>query len=136
MLTSNDKPIPIVQEEVVVHRHTEDRGGVRVRVESATHTETFDAPVVERRVEIERVPRNTVVSNAEAPWQDGDVLIVPIYREVMVKQLILVEEVRIIPVTEVRHQTVSVELRNESPVVERRDGDGGDWQEVHPDAST
>ena len=65
-------------------------------------------------------------------WQDGDVMVVPVYEEVMVKQLILKEELRLIPTILAQDELLAVELKSETPVFERRD-ELGQWHEVSID---
>ncbi|RYF41699.1 MAG: DUF2382 domain-containing protein, partial [Cytophagaceae bacterium] len=65
------------------------------------------------------------------PWNEGETLVVPIYEEVIVteRRLVLKEEVHIIRHIHRSSEPVSVPLRRERAVIERRLPDGG-WKSV------
>lgn len=116
--------IPVVEESLELRRETREVGAVRVRIEHDVH-EAPVAPVLHRHaVRVEHVPRGTIVAERREPWRDGDVLVVPVYEEVVVRQLVLREEIRLVPTTEARRESGSVRLVSERAVVERRDEDG------------
>jgi len=66
-------------------------------------------------VEIEHVPMGQVVRERTAPWEDGDTLIVPVYEEqlVVVKRLVLKEQIRIRRVARTETQVYEDTLRRE-----------------------
>jgi uncharacterized protein (TIGR02271 family) len=79
-----------------------------------------DIPIVEERVEVERVPVNRTVDGPVAVRYDGDTIIVPVTEEVLIvqKQLRLVEEVHIRKVRVERHDPQRVMLRKDEVRVE------------------
>jgi stress response protein YsnF len=95
--------IPIVEEQVHVERETAETGGVRVRVQAARRTEVIDEPVIHRGLRVERVERNQVVESRREPWYEDQVMVVPVYEEVIVKQLVLKEELRLTPTADGRN---------------------------------
>ena len=125
-------PIPIVEEQAHVHRETVETGAVRVRVQARHRTEVIDAPVSRHGLRVDRIERNVVVESRREPWYEDDVMVVPVYEEVLVKQLVLKEELRLAPTAEVRHEALQVDLVSEVPVFERRDAQGT-WQEIPAD---
>lgn len=94
---ANEERIPIVQEEVAVGKREVETGRVRVHTvvdeEQVNCTELLERDVVE----IERVPVGREVTQAPLPFEEGDVLVIPIIEERLVveKRLVVVEEVRI-----------------------------------------
>ena len=132
MLNSSDpqpKVVPVIEEEMHVHRLVEEAGAVRVRIHADTRAETVDTSLTLRGVSIERVARNVVADKAKAPWHEGETLVVPVYQEVVVKQLMLVEEIRMTPTVSTQSDTTLVELKSETPIFERRDA-AGKWNPI------
>jgi stress response protein YsnF len=121
--------IKVVEERLDVQRRLAEVGALRVRLETSVRTDVVDAPVVARSFQVERVERNAVVQAQREPWYDGEVLVVPVYEEVVVRQLLLKEELRIVPTTRVQPAAQAVELKSQSVVIERRDAEGR-WHEV------
>jgi stress response protein YsnF len=131
---SDPRSLPLVEEEVRVDRETVETGAVRVRLEAARRTEVIEEPVVRHGFRVDRVQRHVVVQSRREPWHEDNVLVVPVYEEVLVRQLLLKEEIRLTPATEVHSEAQSVELLSQTPVIERRD-EQGHWHEV-PTAGT
>ena len=131
MLPPSDDSIalPVIEEQLELHTEAQEVGAVRVRVASSTRVETIDTPLIRHGVIIERIERNEPVSEVRAPWHEGDVLVVPLYQERLVKQLVLTEEVRMKPSTDVQRERTSVELTSQTPIIERREAEGS-WTEV------
>jgi stress response protein YsnF len=127
--TVEDSTLKVVEERLEVHRETEEVGAVRVRIKSSRRSEIIDEPTVRRGLHVERVARNSPAARREAPWYDGDVMVVPVYEEVLVKQLMLKEEVRLAQTTDIDSRPLAVELLQEFPVFERLD-EQGRWVEV------
>jgi stress response protein YsnF len=72
------------------------------------------------------VPVGRVVSERTQPYQDGDVLVVPIYEEqvVVTKRLLLREELRVRRVVTTQRQLVQDTLKKERAEVEDPSGTG------------
>jgi stress response protein YsnF len=70
---------------------------------------------------IERVPADQIVDVAPAPRWDGDTLILPVVEEVLVKQLRVVEEVRITRRRTIERTSRPVPLRREEITVRREE---------------
>jgi uncharacterized protein (TIGR02271 family) len=126
-----DTTIPVLAEELELARQREETGALRVRVEVDRQHETLTDDALVERVSVTRVPRDVAVPAAQAPWTEGETLVVPVYEEriVVERRLVLKEEIRI-----TRHaQRTPVEaqalVRRERAVVERQQPDGS-WREV------
>ncbi|WP_237481224.1 YsnF/AvaK domain-containing protein [Lichenibacterium dinghuense] len=125
-IEATDEVIQLLEETLSVSTRRVPTGAVRV----STRTETLDAiaqvEVDRYRVEITHVPVGRVVDEAPVARAEGDVTIIPMVekRLVTVKQLVLVEEVRIRHVLERSAVSVPVALRRQRATVERLDGRG------------
>lgn len=131
----DEQTLELREEELVVHRDMRDVGEatIRTRVEEVPARLEVDAHSEE--VEVERVPVGQVVSERKDPYQDGDVLIVPIYEEqlVVTKRLILREQLRVRRVTNTQRQLFEETLRKERAEIEDP-GHTGLVREHYPDA--
>ena len=95
---------------------TDVRKVVRERVE------VIDAPMLHDEVDVEHVTINRAVDAPEPPREEGDVLIIPVYEEIVTvqRQWILKEEVRLRRREVQSRHREEVVLRQEEAVVERR----------------
>jgi uncharacterized protein (TIGR02271 family) len=97
LFRSAEERIPIVEEQVEVGKREVETGRVRVHTvvdeEKLNLTELLERDVVD----IERVPVGREVDQAPLPFEEGDVLVIPVIEERLVveKRLVVVEEVRI-----------------------------------------
>lgn len=112
--------VPLMEETLNITKREVVTGGVRLVKRVSEHEETVDLPLLRETVEVERVPIGRIVTEAPAPRQEGDTLIVSILEEVLVveKRLMLKEEVRITRTQAEVHQPQVVTLRTEEAVVE------------------
>jgi uncharacterized protein (TIGR02271 family) len=115
--------IPLVHEQLSVDKVSIDQGGYRIVKHVQTTTALADELLRDSSVEIERRPMNTPIEGSVVPTQrqEGDTLVIPVVREVLVteKRLVLVEEVRITRVHTTHRAPQSVELLQEEVSVER-----------------
>jgi uncharacterized protein (TIGR02271 family) len=120
---SADQPyvVPVIEEVLNVTRRQEEIGRVRVQKSVRERTEIVDEPLLHDEVTVTRVPINRVIERPLDVRQDGETLIVPVLKEVLVveKRLVLVEEVHITRHTVETHQPEEVTLRREEVMVER-----------------
>lgn len=129
--TSIDAPvdekivIPVVQEEVVIGKREVEAGRVRVTKTVREREAVVDEPLFREQVQVERVPVNRVIDAPVDVRHEGDTLIVPVVKEVLVveKRLMLVEELHITKVRQAEHQPQSVTLREEVVDVKRVEGE-------------
>ena len=115
--------IPVIEEHIQVGTKIVETGKVNISKKVLTESYTADIPVSKEEVIVEKKTINQYI-DGEAPGMrlDGDTTIIPIVKEVIVKRLLLVEEIhitkrrteQIIPVSEV--------LRKEEVTVTRHDG--------------
>lgn len=103
-----------IEERLHVDRRVRETGRVRVTTHVDAWEEVVDEPGWRETVDVERVPVGAYVDEVALPRREGDVLVVPIYEEVLVvqKRLLLREEVRLV--------TRRDEVRDPQRVVLRR----------------
>jgi uncharacterized protein (TIGR02271 family) len=108
--------VPVVREQIDVHKDLVEAGRVRVSKNVVHHIQPVETVLAHDEVAVERVPINVYVDQAPPVRQEGDTTIFPVVREVAVvtRYLLVVEEVRI---TRRRVETID---RQEIPVREER----------------
>jgi stress response protein YsnF len=118
--------VEVVREEARVGKEVKETGSVVVHVVPRVETERVAVERAEEQVDVERVVVNRIVEKAEGPRQEGDVLVIPVYEEVVVveKKLMLREELRVVRRREVKQEVREVELRREEAHVLRSDAEG------------
>jgi uncharacterized protein (TIGR02271 family) len=113
--------IPVAQEEAHVSKREVETGVVRVRKLVREHVEEIDEPLRHDEVDIEHIAVNRVVDAPAPPREEGDVLIVPVYEEVVTvqRQWVLREEIRLRRrAVQTRHRE-RVALREEQVTIHR-----------------
>jgi len=118
--TAPDKvTIPVIEEYLRIGREVVETGRVRITKSVTQAPEAAVVPLVHEEVSVERVARNQYVDAAPAVRQEGDVTIIPVVREVLVKRLLIVEELHITKRRVETLETQQVVLRKEEINVER-----------------
>ena len=111
--------VPVAAEEAVLGKRVVETGRVRVRKIVRERVAALDAPLARDEITVERIAVDRLVSEPPATRQDGDVLVIPVVEEVLIKGLRLVEEIRITRRRHVERRAVRVPLRREQVVVDR-----------------
>ncbi len=126
LATEDDDVLQVVEERLTVAKRRVSTGGVRVGTRTEVVEAVAEAELDRYRVEVTRVPVGRVVDEAPQARAEGDTTIIPVVEErlVMVKQLFLVEEIRIRHVLERKSVSEPVTLRRQRAVVERVAADG------------
>jgi uncharacterized protein (TIGR02271 family) len=116
----DEQTLELREEELVVHRDMRDVGEAHIRTRVEEVPARLEVDAYSEEVEVEHVPVGQVVSERTEPYQDGDVLIVPIYEEqlVVTKRLILREHLRVRRVTNTQRQLFEDTLRKERAEVD------------------
>ena len=122
-----DLIIPVLREQAQVDRVREHTGKVRVRKIVHEASEPVSAQGWREVVETTRVPVNQVVQQAQASRELGEFLVIPVYEERLVRQLVLVEELHVRLRREPFEHTAAATLRREEVIVERLDPASGQW---------
>lgn len=116
-----DVVFPVIQERATFTKRVIETGRVRVRKTVVEEPFTINEPLVRDEYEIKRVPINQVVTATSSCRVEGDVTIVPVYEEesVVVKRLVLREEIHLIKKHRITHHRGTITLRKENVDVER-----------------
>lgn len=127
--TPNTLPlvVPVLEERAVIQRDIVESGRVRLSKTVHEHEEAINMTLQHEEVQVERVAINQFVADdASTPVvrYEGDTLIVPVVREVIVKRLLLVEELRVTKHQVQTQETQNVTLRHEQVEVNRFAPDG------------
>lgn len=122
--------VPLLQEKARVELREVETAAVNVRLRTTRSQTPVSLELAADAVEIERVPVGRFVDTPPDVRQEGEVTVVPVVEEVVVKRLFLREEVRI-----ARRRTTTpfeevVTLRRQEAEVERSD------VERHPPATS
>jgi len=113
--------IPVLEERLRVDKTIVETGRVRLSKRVYEEAETVSVSLVEETHEVQRIPVNRYVDAPPAIRYEGDAVIVPVLREVLVveKRLMLVEEIVLTKRRiETQHEQ-QIPLRREEIVVER-----------------
>ena len=123
-MASDKEPvvIPVAREEASVARKVVEKGAVCVRTVVREKVELIDEPLMHDEIDVEHVVVNRVVDAPEPPREEGDVLIIPVYEEVLAVQRrwVLKEEVRLRRREVQSRHREEVVLREEEALVEHR----------------
>jgi uncharacterized protein (TIGR02271 family) len=124
--------LQVLEEQINIQKVVVETGAVRVRKIVHEETDTVDISLITEEVIVTRVPVDKVVSNISPSRQDEDTLVIPIFKEVFIRQIVLVEEVHITTRRSPNSTTQKIKLKREEAIVERYDAQTGLW---HPDTS-
>ncbi len=113
--------IPLVAEQVEIHKTRVETGKVRISKTVETVQEVVDVALQREDVTVERVPVERFVTEAPPVRHEGNVMIVPVLEEVLVveKRLMVREELRLTTRRTETHEPRTVTLRKETAHVER-----------------
>ncbi len=107
--------VPVIEEQVHLDVVQEVTGKVRIAKIVTSETVQVEVPYTQENVSVERVAINTYVDEAPAAVRyEGDTMIIPILQEVLVKKILLVEELRVTQVRDSSSEPQEVTLRKES----------------------
>ncbi|GAB3303958.1 YsnF/AvaK domain-containing protein [Hymenobacter tenuis] len=116
--------LPVIEEQAVVRREVVETGRVFVTKTVQQHEETVQLDLLHDEVQVERVPVNTFVPDgATLPGvrYEGDTMVIPVVREVVVKRMLVVEELHITKHQVPTQESHTVVLRQEVVQVNRQD---------------
>ena len=113
--------IPVIEEAVVVDKHSVVTGRVRVRTITEFVDDVAHATLEKQKIEIQRVPIDQVVDTPPSVRTEGDITIIPVLEEVLVveKRLLLKEELHIRPHTESEVIEKPITRRKQRVIVDR-----------------
>jgi uncharacterized protein (TIGR02271 family) len=106
--------------QLVAHKDLRDLGEIEVRTEVDQIPGRLEVDAYREEVAIEHETVGEVVSERREPWEEDDVLIIPVYEEQLVvsKRLVLRERIRVRRISTTERQLYQDTLRRERLVVE------------------
>ena len=110
--------IPVGHERAVIEKSEIESVEALVRLRTYVEETSVVETLRVESVRIERVPMDRILSEAPVQRVEGDVTIVPVVEEVLVKQFRLVEEIRIVRHHETDEFAETVMLRRQEAIVE------------------
>jgi uncharacterized protein (TIGR02271 family) len=117
--TGRKQTLPLMEEHLRVGKRKVETGRVRV----STRTEERQQPVREQllheEVDVERVTVECFSETEPTMRQEEDVLIVPVFEEVLVRRFLIREELRVTRKRHVAEVNDVVTLRRQDAVVDR-----------------
>jgi len=115
-----EQTLELREEQLVARKDLRQVGEVRVRTIVEEVPGRLEVEALREEVEIEHVPMGQTVSERTGPWEEDDVLVVPVYEEqlVVVKRLVLKEHLKIRRVSSRQRQLFEDRLRRDRLVVE------------------
>lgn len=114
--------IPVIREQVTVDKQTVETGKVQIRKTVHEELAEVNIPMTEESYKIERIPINKIVETPpEAIRYEGDTMIIPVLREVVVvqKRYEIIEEVRLTKTKTETQVNQQVTLKKENLSIER-----------------
>ncbi len=114
--------VPVIKERLVISTHQVVTGELTVQKEVSHERVEVPLQTVHTRYREERRPVNQIVTIMPETREENGTLIIPVVREeeVVVKRLILVEEIHLIREVEHTERTEAITLSTESATVARR----------------
>lgn len=112
--------IPVVEETVHVEKQKVVTGKIKIEKQVAEINEALNVDLLQDEYTIQRVAVNQYVEE-DVPKirHEGETLVIPVLKEVMVKRVLLVEEVRISKQVTTRTEEVNMPLRKETVNITR-----------------
>jgi uncharacterized protein (TIGR02271 family) len=92
-----ERRIPVIEERARVDKQVVERAVVRISTSIKQNERVIAESLRHEEVDIQRVPVNKEVDSMPSVRQEGDVLVIPVVEEraVLVKRLVLVEELHV-----------------------------------------
>jgi uncharacterized protein (TIGR02271 family) len=119
--TDQSLKIPVLEEHLKVTVKEVETGRVLITKRVTEHVEDINIPVISEEVEIKKVAVNQYVEASPAVRYEGETMIIPVVKEVLVveKKLMLVEELHVTKRQVETSDTQQVTLRKEEVDIER-----------------
>ena len=113
--------IPVLKEEVEVHKELRRTGTVRVSKTVREREEVVHDTLVSETVAVERVPVDQIVDRPPPIRTEGDITIIPVTKEelIVTKQWRVIEELRLTKRRSVSDYRENVTIHTEEVRVER-----------------
>jgi uncharacterized protein (TIGR02271 family) len=123
-----EQRVPLVEERARIEKQVVERNRLKIRTATAESRQVLSDALRREQVEVRRVPVNQEVDAVPNVREEGDVIIVPVVEEraVLVKRLVLVEELHILRKVLQETIEVPVTLRSTEVFVDSKNSSNGD----------
>jgi uncharacterized protein (TIGR02271 family) len=113
--------IPVIEEQAHFEKKVIETGKVHISKVVYEDVDNYAIPTAEEQVSVERIPKNVIVDVAPGVRYEGDVMIIPVLKEVAVveKKIMLVEEIRVTKTKTEKTENREIALKREEVKVER-----------------
>ncbi|RYY61276.1 MAG: DUF2382 domain-containing protein [Chitinophagaceae bacterium] len=118
--------IPVIQEFMTVEKEVVETGRVTVRKTVREEEAALNIPLVSEQYDVKRVPKSDVYLKPPVPRQEGDTIIVPVVKEILVieKRYEVTEEVHLTKRVSTTPHVQQITLLKEQVDVTRTDAEG------------
>jgi uncharacterized protein (TIGR02271 family) len=108
------------EEQLVAHKEVQEIGDVVVRKTVDEKPARLEVEAFREEVQVEHIPVGRVVSERREPWEEDDRLVIPLYEEqlVVVKRLVLTEELHVRRIKNTTHQAFDDTVLKDRLVIE------------------
>lgn len=113
--------IPVIMEELVTGKKIVERATILIEKTVRTEEVQVDIPLTSEEYQVERIEKNQFVEDAPEIRYEGESIIIPVVKEVLVKRLLVTEEIRITRKRTTSDKTAKVNLRKEEVSVSRKE---------------
>jgi uncharacterized protein (TIGR02271 family) len=118
---NNDIVIPVIEEEVTIDKKLVEKGGIIISKTIGTDETVVEIPLTSEHLKIEHIQMNEFQESHPGIRYEGDTIVIPVVREVLVKKLLLVEEIRISKETSTEIHSENVSLRKDEITIKRKE---------------
>lgn len=125
-----DMVIPVIEEEVQVSSRRVERSTILINKEIRTEDVSIDVPEISEHYTIERIKKNELLDEKPQIRYEGDSIIIPVIREVVVKRILLTEEIRLTREIREVQRKETVNLKKEEVTVTRNENENMSKQEL------
>ena|SRR5690348_8051074 len=113
------KALPVVEERVRVGKRKIETGRVRITTRQRQKSQPVREQLLHEDVEVERISVNRFAETAPEMREEGDILVIPVFEEVLVKRIFVREELRVSRKRHISQVADVVRLRSQEVIVER-----------------
>jgi stress response protein YsnF len=111
--------LPVVEERIRVGKRKIETGRVRITTRQRQKSQAVREQLLHEDVEVERVSVNRFAETAPEMRKEGDILVIPVFEEVLVKRIFVREELRVSRKRNISQVDDVVRLRSQEVVVDR-----------------
>ena len=111
--------IPVLEEQIRVAKATVETGSIKIAKHITESPEIINVSLSHDEHFITHVPINIFVDELPSIRYEGDVMVIPVLKEVLVKRTMLVEEIRVNKQVIHTNEEHNVMLRKENVTIER-----------------